>query len=191
MEGKVRNLPLLPYSTMIINSLLWSSYGLLQKDPRIWSCNGLGLFLGIGYFYTFAQYAKAATNLPGTVLQHQQLCVVSAVLTLFLWSQSAVATIGHIGLVFNILLFASPLAALRVVLETRSARSIPLPFTIACIVNCYLWFVNPDPNIYTPNGIGLLLSLIQLALKLYFGDGKMPKEDGLPLRRAVSSDSSK
>jgi solute carrier family 50 protein (sugar transporter) len=92
------------------------------------------------------------------------------------WSEYAATTIGNVAVFFCLLMFASPLSALRSVIATRSAASIPLPFTMATILNCFLWSVAglgefKDFNIYFPNLLGLTFGLIQVALKIVFGDG--------------------
>lgn len=76
---------------------------------------------------------------------------------------------------FTVLLFASPLAALKQVIESKSAASIPLPFTIASVINCFLWAVvglyeMNDVYIWLPSVLGLCCALVQLALKLIYGD---------------------
>jgi hypothetical protein len=73
-------------------------------------------------------------------------------------------------------MFASPLSALKTVLQTKSAQSIPLPFTLATVANCFLWAVAGfkdfhDFNVYFPNSVGLGLGLTQAALKVMYGNG--------------------
>jgi solute carrier family 50 protein (sugar transporter) len=183
-ERKVGSLPLLPYSTMIINSMLWFAYGLLKKEIKIYSCNGTGLILGVVYFVHYIKFSPAASStLPGSVQQHVQAILITLIFTVF--SMMTPSTdpgwlIGKVGMVFCVGLFASPLSVVRVVIVSRSAKSIPLPFTLACLVNCFLWttfgwFQANDANIYVPNFLGLCLSVIQLALKVKF-DGDLLAE---------------
>lgn len=180
-DGKVGDFPLLPYTTMIINSTMWFAYGLLREEAQIWSCNGIALVLGLYYLLNYIQFAhtaSTATTLPGTVEQHIH-AVVFTMMASVLWTilpfsrQDPAWLIGKVGMVFGVLLFASPLTVLRVVIETKSARSIPLPFTVASTINCFLWSISGlwqlgDPNIYIPNLLGLGFSLAQLALKVYY-----------------------
>ena len=75
-----------------------------------------------------------------------------------------------------IILFASPLAAVKNVIATKSADSIPLPFTIASTINCSLWslvglFLWKDFNLYFPSIMGLLCALAQLFLKGIYAGG--------------------
>lgn len=177
-DRKVGTLPLLPYSTMIINSILWFAYGLLKANATIWSCNGINLVLGIYYLVNYIEFAPTASpTLPGSIHQHIQAVLVTLVGTIVLIllpvMNDPAWLIGKVGMCIGVLLFASPLAVLRVVITTKSARSIPLPFTIASTINCLLWTVFgiwqvEDPNIYIPNALGLGFSLAQLGLKIYF-----------------------
>ena len=91
--------------------------------------------------------------------------------------------IGKEGVFFCIILFASPLAALKHVIVSKSAASIPLPFTVACLFNCVAWscvgiWLMEDFNIYFPNLMGLCCAIAQLVLKVVYGD--RPKSTDLP-----------
>lgn len=109
-----------------------------------------------------------------------------------MWMPYASQLIGNTAVVFCLLMFASPLSALKTVLRMRSARSIPLPFTLATILNCFLWSVAglgqfKDFNIYFPNLLGLAFGLVQVGLKILFDYGSNKSEiksedqiDGLP-----------
>jgi solute carrier family 50 protein (sugar transporter) len=184
-DKSVGSLPLLPYSSMLSSAFLWVVYGFLKSEPKIWIANGTGLILSIFYVVGFCRYCqKASPTLPGTVQQHLQACAatigMTALIAISLPNQTAAPVIGNAGVVLCILMFASPLAALKTVFETSSAKSIPLPFTIAAVMNCFLWSVTgiylmDDPVIYAPNLLGLSFGLVQVALKLYFGNN--PKKD--------------
>lgn len=181
---KVGSLPLLPYTTMILNSMLWFAYGLLQHEIKIWSCNGTGLVLGIYYFVYYIKYysptattSSSATHhhntLPGTIQQHVQAILGTLVFAILCIIANTAWLIGKVGMIFCVGLFASPLSVVRIVIATQSARCIPLPFTLASLINCFLWTAfgwkqANDANLYIPNFLGLLLSLTQLGLKLRF-----------------------
>ena len=181
-DKTVANLPLLPYSSMIGSAMVWTTYGILKGEARIWSANLFGLILGLYFFVSFTKHApKASPTLPGTVLQHVQGIGALTLATLLVASMSstpevATSIIGTAGVVMVFIMFASPLSVLKSVLEKKSAKSIPLPFTLASLVNCALWSIFGwygihDVNIYLPNLLGLACTLAQLALKLHFGDG--------------------
>jgi Uncharacterized conserved protein len=97
-------------------------------------------------------------------------------------THKAAELIGKVAVVLCVVLFASPLSALKSVIQTKCAKSIPLPFTLTCILNCFLWTVYGidmgDFNIYFPNLLGLLSSLAQFGLILFYGNGN---EQQLPI----------
>lgn len=121
---------------------------------------------------------KNATNLPGTFSQHVNavsFIVAFTLLAAFVLSRkAAVSLVGMEGVVFCVLLFSSPLAAMRAVIQTRSAKSIPLPFTLVSLLNCTLWsvlgiFEMNDVMVYVPNLLGFLASVAQLVLISIYG----------------------
>ena len=183
LDKSVGKLPLLPYSSMISNSFVWLMYGILWGSPSIWGTSTVGVALGACYYAVFARNCGPdATSLPGTARQHLlgTMGIVSINLCLAIIDASGVARtreiIGKEGVIICIILFASPLAALRNVIATKSAASIPLPFTLACFINCIAWFVlgwwrARDFNIYFPNILGLSCAIAQLALKGVYGNG--------------------
>mmetsp|Transcript_12289 Transcript_12289/g.13174 ORF Transcript_12289/g.13174 Transcript_12289/m.13174 type:complete len:247 (+) Transcript_12289:95-835(+) len=189
-DKSVGSLPLLPYSSMISNCILWFVYGILTQEKKVWFTNLIGLVFGLFYFSRFIKYVPPKSlTLPGTVRQHMQAClgIIAAtsiwVLICYLtvrrknqWMLYASIMVGKAAVLFCLLMFASPLSALKTVLKTRSARSIPLPFTLATILNCFFWSVAGlgefhDFNIYFPNLMGLAFGLIQVALKILFENG--------------------
>lgn len=151
----------------------------MKKDSKIWSPNLFGLICALNYFYQFKKHCKGASNLPGTASQHVNysaiIITLTALIATTLDSGLASAIIGKVGVIFCVILFASPLAALKTVIDTKSAKAIPLPFTLTCILNCFLWtvygFDMKDFNIYFPNFLGLLSSLAQFGLILFYGNG--------------------
>ena len=152
--------------------------GFLRDEPKIWTANAVGFFVGCFYFLEFVRYApKRSRSLPGSVTQHFQACflVILGTLTLGCLDPSAII-IGHLAVLFCVVMFASPLAALPTVLETQSAQAIPLAYTAAVLTNSILWTIvglldMHDVHIYFPTVLGLGLSGIQLYLKLKFGNG--------------------
>lgn len=185
-DKTVGNLPLLPYSSMVANSFVWVMYGLMKGLPSVWGSNAVGVLLGAYYFTTFIQHcAPMASNLPGTVPQHLKVSGAIILFNLCLaasGNENAVDIIGKEGVLYCIILFASPLAALKHVVATKSAASIPLPFTVACFVNCTAWsvigwYLMNDFNIWFPNLLGLSCAVAQLALKGMYGNRASAKEE--------------
>jgi solute carrier family 50 protein (sugar transporter) len=190
-DKNVGSLPLLPYSSMMANCFLWMVYGLLKQESKIWATNGIGAVFGLFYFLRFIKYAPPKSpTFPGSIGNHIAACVAvlaaSAGVTALLPVNEAASIIGNLAVLFCIAMFASPLASLKTVLRTKSAKSIPLPFTLATVVNCILWsvagiFQMKDIKVYLPNILGLTFGLAQVSLKLMYGDSRPRLEREEPL----------
>jgi solute carrier family 50 (sugar transporter) len=181
-DGKVGSYPLLPYTSMLLNTALWFAYGMLKSDRSLWITNGFAVLLSLCYWFTYIRFAHTATSistLPGTVGMHVHTVLVTVV-AIVVWATFPFVPdpsklLGFVAMMSGIVLYASPLASLRVVMEAKCARSIPLPFTVTSLISCSLWatygrFETHDLNVYIPGIIGCALSLAQLSLKIYYGD---------------------
>lgn len=172
---------------MISNSFVWVMYGILKNLPSVYMSNGVGVILGTYYFRMYVRYCTvmgAVKQIRVHVRGAACIIVGNVCLAQILEKDVAADIIGREGVFYCVVLFASPLVALKHVLETKSAASIPLPFTIACFVNCLCWsvtgwFTMKDFNIYFPNLLGLSCACAQLGLKGVYGDGR-GKGAGLP-----------
>jgi solute carrier family 50 protein (sugar transporter) len=155
-------------------------YGFLKEAPSVLYSNSVGLILALYYCFMFTKYCgPMASNLPGTVSQHikgaSAIILFNVLLAGSLQKDTSSEMIGKEGVLICIILFASPLAALKHVIMSKSAASIPLPFTVACFFNCVTWsavglWVMKDFNIYFPNLLGLSSAVAQLGLKAFYGD---------------------
>jgi solute carrier family 50 protein (sugar transporter) len=179
-EKSTQNLPLLPYSSMVCSSILWVTYGLMKQDPRIWSGNGVGLIMGLVYLATFVRNHQTSSssdaeksNLPGTVSQHVNAVGAVALMTAYLASRQLTDVVGVLAMVFCVIMFGSPLAATKLVMQTKSSAHIPWPFTMASFTSCALWSVSgifdmKDVAVIVPNVLGFALSTMQVLLKWIF-----------------------
>jgi solute carrier family 50 protein (sugar transporter) len=179
-DKTVGSLPLLPYSSMLANAFIWTVYGLMRNESKVYYANGIGVLLAVYYLFRFIKFApKASPTLPGSVQQHLQV-VSSIVMAIALTATSPLRNkskiIGLSGVVVCIGLFASPLAALKVVFDTKSAASIPLPLALGMTLNGLLWasfgaWGLHDANIAVPSALGFVSGVLQIALKLIYGNG--------------------
>lgn len=81
-------------------------------------------------------------------------------------------TLGYVGIVINIWMYASPLGTVRHVLRTRSAASLPIYLSVMMFFTTALWvaisIVDGDMLIMSLNIAGILLSVIQISLYMRF-----------------------
>ena len=161
---------------------MWFTYGILKRDPRIWSCNACSVLLGLYYSTAYASRSPSSSStLPGTLRGHFRTVAAAILLALgtatLLPPSRSLPVLGGAGVTICVGLFASPLAAMGAVIRSRSARSIPLPFALASVANCTAWLVvgwwgMADVNVWLPNGLGLAFGLVQVGLRLRYGDGR-------------------
>mmetsp|Transcript_30486 Transcript_30486/g.35027 ORF Transcript_30486/g.35027 Transcript_30486/m.35027 type:complete len:235 (+) Transcript_30486:66-770(+) len=186
----VGSLPLMPYSSMVVNSFVWVVYGIMKNEVKIWSPNAFGLLMSSYYCMQYRRFVpKKASNLPGTLSQHVRYGFLLMTLTVLMATQlsKGIATdlVGKLAVFLCVILFISPLSTLKTVIATKSAKSIPLPFTLACMMNCFLWsiagiFEMKDFNVYFPNLLGLSSAIAQFVLIMLYGDGSK-RGTALPL----------
>ena len=172
-------MPFLPYSSMVSNSFIWVVYGSLKELKSVFLANLVGFMLGTYYMLIFSRYCEPmANNLPGTIEKHWKgtsaIVLFNLMLATYLPKNKAKEIIGKVGMLSFVVLFASPLAALKQVIEAKSAASIPLPFTVASVINCFLWSIvgleMHDVYIWLPSVMGLSCAVVQLLLKMIYRD---------------------
>jgi solute carrier family 50 protein (sugar transporter) len=181
---------------MVVNAFVWMVYGLLIREKKVWLTNFIGSLMGLFYCNKFSKYCKpTAKNLPGTKGTHLfgsiLIMLLASAIGSLLPVKLAASIVGIMGVVFCIILFASPLASLKEVVATKSAKSIPLPFCLVACVNTLMWsvvglFEMKDFMIYAPNLLGLAFSLLQVALKLVYGNGPKQKLGGAGIAMSTS-----
>lgn len=177
-DHHVGKLPLLPYTIMVINGMMWATYGILLNIPAVWCPNILGMFLGFCYsavYYWFCP--RQADWLPLTRAVHMAAVVgmgfFLACAICLLERSSSMSLIGLVGSLFQTALFGGPLAAIQTVLKEGSTRSLPFGFTCASVINCSLALIYGlmlgDPMMYGAYLLGMPLAFVQLALFARFG----------------------
>jgi solute carrier family 50 protein (sugar transporter) len=168
----------LPSALMVTATTAWLGYGLSVRDPWIALTNAPGALVALAQLVVILPLMK-----PGKQLQQFQATVLGgAAFTIALWGKlifggaSAAARSKALGLYATIIciaLFASPLATIASVVREKNSESILASLTAAQVANCVLWttygvLAARDPFVWGPNGVGLVLGLIQLALKVCF-----------------------
>ncbi|KAL4106803.1 hypothetical protein PRIC1_004843 [Phytophthora ramorum] len=81
-------------------------------------------------------------------------------------------TLGYVGLVINLWMYASPLGTIRHVIKTKSAASLPINISVMMLFNTVFWvalaIVDNDLIIMSLNITGILLSITQIAVYMRF-----------------------
>lgn len=184
---------------MVWSCNAWMLYGFTVPNPFIVASNFAGAVASMGFVVVLLPLIpreRAADR-----LQVQVVMVVGALISYTLWSvlifseqhyEQRKFVVGLYGSMLCVILFASPLSTAYEVISTANAASIYAPLTATQVTNCLSWtiygLVIGDIWVWGPNGMGLALGLMQLALKLIY-PSKEKKDDETKALRPRSKES--
>lgn len=162
----------LPFFTLLFSASLWLLYGALRVEPTILLPNFSGVIAGGWFVLTFwantgrddkqrfllVLYLKAGAFIFAALLS---ICVCCPF-------DFAELVVGLAASIVNVISYASPLAALRVVLKERSTALMPAEVSIGNFVCSALWlaygWIAEDVFIIVPNFLGFGVGAAQLLL---------------------------
>ncbi|KAG2502021.1 hypothetical protein HYH03_000515 [Edaphochlamys debaryana] len=175
-EKNLGELNPLPFGVTIANCVAWLCYGLLKHDPFVTTPNTPGVLIGV--FMTTTAYGLAEEavrqRLRFVVCLTAGVMPVLGVFTAFFAENLAQqqAIWGLAGNTIALIYYAAPLTTMWDVIRTRNSSSILVPLTVMNTLNAALWTTYGiavlDVYIWLPNGIGLALSVLQIALRVVF-----------------------
>merc|ERR1711933_658577 len=95
--------------------------------------------------------------------------IILAITVLFLHgTKDRSMLIGLVCIVFNVLMYTSPLTVMKQVITTKSVKYMPFTLSLANFANGCVWFTYSllkfDIYILVPNGLGVLSAIVQLGL---------------------------
>ncbi|KAL7098567.1 hypothetical protein ABFS83_09G023100 [Erythranthe nasuta] len=164
-----------PYIATVLNCAMWVFYGMPFVHPDsllVATINGVGFFIEIAYltiFFTFSDWPKRRKILIALFIETIFFCVVVAITMVFLHgTKTRSLFIGILCIIFNILMYASPLTVMKRVIKTKSVKFMPFYLSLANLLNGAVWSVYAsvklDLNVLIPNGLGTLSGLVQVVL---------------------------
>jgi len=173
--------PILPYLSMMVQSVLWLSYGVLLHDKTIMTPNLVGTILGTLYVIAFVQLQETGGATGQAIEKQVSLAIVIVgVMTATVFSAELDTARDLLGLVAasgSVFFAFSPLAALATVLRTKSTTTMPLKTSLILFTNSTLWFmygtlVAPNPAVAIPNGLGTIGGVLQLCVHAAFWNSR-------------------
>ncbi|KAL4651319.1 hypothetical protein ACB092_01G151600 [Castanea dentata] len=168
-----------PYLATLVNCMVWALYGLPMVHPDsflVLTINGAGTGIEIVYIIIFLIYTERQKR-PRVLLVLLIEAIFITVLTVLVLTVARTLKersmiVGIICIMFNIMMYASPLAVMKLVLATKSVEYMPFFLSLACFANGVIWvayaLIRFDPFIVVPNGIGTLFGMAQLILYASF-----------------------
>ncbi|MCL7029993.1 hypothetical protein MKW94_008330 [Papaver nudicaule] len=134
----------LPYICTLLNSLLWTYYGITKPGAYlVATVNGFGVVVMIIYIILFLTYAprKLKCKTAKLVVGLDIIAFAAAVsVTYFaLDGDARIYAIGFLGAGLNIVMYGSPLAAMRTVVTTQSVEYMPFFLSFFLFLNGGVW----------------------------------------------------
>ncbi|XVF12105.1 hypothetical protein REPUB_Repub08aG0085400 [Reevesia pubescens] len=183
-----------PYVATVLNCMVWVFYGLPIVHPDstlIITINGIGLVIELIYVTIFFIYSPGHKRRRISIYLIIEVIFMAIVvfITLFFFhtTKRRSMVVGILAVVFNILMYTSPLTVMRMVIKTRSVKYMPFTLSLFNLLNGIIWVIYAslkfDPYVLIPNGLGSLSGMVQLALYIKFNkttqwddDDKLPQQ---------------
>ncbi|XP_031739720.1 bidirectional sugar transporter SWEET7 isoform X1 [Cucumis sativus] len=220
-RGSVEQYSPIPYLATLVNCLVWVLYGLPVVHPGsilVITINAAGTLIELVYiilFFVFSDRKKRMKVLLVLLIELVFITVLTLlVLFIFHTHSKRSMVVGTICILFNIGMYASPLAVMnlllfsllilvsfmwfpinqeKLVIKTKSVEYMPLSLSVASFANGVAWTIYAllplDPYILIPNGLGTLFGLAQLILYAsFYKSTKLQKEEREGKGQVVLSD---
>ncbi|KAJ3691819.1 hypothetical protein LUZ61_000090 [Rhynchospora tenuis] len=171
-----------PYVVTLLNSSFWVYYGLTKPDAfLVATVNGVGVVLEAIYVFLFLLYANPSQRMKAALLVGGLDVGAFGAVFLVTWfgihdESARIGVIGTIGAFLNILMYGSPLAAVKTVINTKSVEFMPFFLSLFLFLNGGVWtayaILAKDVFLGIPNGMGFFLGLIQLVIYMIYMNSK-------------------
>ncbi|XP_052116994.1 bidirectional sugar transporter SWEET17 [Arachis duranensis] len=134
----------MPYICTLLNSSLWTYYGIIKEgEYLVATVNGFGVFVQIIYILLFLLYAPKTIKIKSAIMAGILDVGVlgAAILTseIALKGEARTNAVGVMGAGLNILMYASPLAAMKTVVTTKSVEYMPFFLSFFFFLNGGVW----------------------------------------------------
>ncbi|EFC48234.1 predicted protein, partial [Naegleria gruberi] len=164
------NITPFPYLAMCISALLWVTYGVIIEDMILVITNMVGFIAACYYNWLYYRITDKKEEFISKCSIGLVIYILSLSFVLFIApSHKVVSYLGAISAIGSVIMFGSPLVTIKQVLEKQNSESIQLLLAAASAGCSFTWllygYLISNSAIYIPNGIGLFLACIQLALK--------------------------
>ncbi|XP_058224062.1 bidirectional sugar transporter SWEET17-like [Rhododendron vialii] len=162
-----------PYISTLLSSTLWTYYGITKPGSYlVATVNGFGAVVQVIYLSLFLAFAppriKAKTAILAGILD-VGFAVAAILVTHFAApGDLRIDVIGFLCASLNIVMYGSPLAAMKTVVTTKSVEYMPFFLSLFMFLNGGIWtfyaVLVQDWFLGVPNAAGFLFGTIQLVL---------------------------
>ncbi|KAK7809439.1 bidirectional sugar transporter sweet17 [Quercus suber] len=145
-DGSTEEFESLPYICTLLNSALWTYYGIIKPGALlVATINGFGVLVETIFVTLFLIYAparsRAKTAILVGILDVGFLAAAVLVTQLALHGETRIDAIGFLCAGLNIIMYGSPLAAMRTVVTTKSVEYMPFFLSFFLFLNGGTWTI--------------------------------------------------
>ncbi|XP_043721969.1 bidirectional sugar transporter SWEET17-like [Telopea speciosissima] len=178
----------LPYICTLLNTALWTYYGIIKPGSYlVATVNGFGVLVEAIYVVLFLIFApaelKAKTVILLVILDVGFLAAVILATHFSMHGDLRIDVLGFICAGLNIVMYGSPLVAMKTVVTTKSVEYMPFFLSFFLFLNGGIWafyaLLVGDYFLGVPNGTGFLLGTAQLVLYAIYRNPKASKKKRL------------
>ncbi|KAL2231250.1 UNVERIFIED_CONTAM: Bidirectional sugar transporter SWEET17, partial [Sesamum indicum] len=189
-SGSTEEFDSLPYICTLLSSSLWTYYGIIKPGSYlVATINGFGVVVEIIYVALFLLFAppwnKRRTAILLGVVDIGFFAAALSVTYLLLHGDMRINAIGFMCSGLNIIMYASPLAAMKTVVTTKSVEYMPFLLSFFLFLNGGVWtfyaVLVKDWFLGVPNGTGFVLGTLQLVLYAIYTNSRPQKHS--PVQR--------
>ncbi|KAJ0093830.1 hypothetical protein Patl1_25034 [Pistacia atlantica] len=185
------NFESLPYICTLLNASLWTYYGITKPgEYLVATINGFGILVEAIYVTLFLIYAPSKQIRVRTynincktaalvILDVGFLATAILFTRLALQGELRIDALGFICAGINVIMYASPLSAMKTVVTTKSVEYMPFFLSFFLFLNGGIWafyaLLLDDIFLGVPSGAGFVLGTAQLVLYAIYRNAKPSK----------------
>ncbi|XP_031277186.1 bidirectional sugar transporter SWEET17-like [Pistacia vera] len=175
----------LPYICTLLNASLWTYYGITKPgEYLVATINGFGILVEAIYVTLFLIYApskqiRCKTAALVGILDVGFLATAILFTRLAFQGELRIDALGFICAGVNVIMYASPLSAMKTVVTTKSVEYMPFFLSFFLFLNGGIWafyaLLLGDIFLGVPSGAGFVLGTAQLVLYAIYRNSKPSK----------------
>eukprot|EP01080_Neovahlkampfia_damariscottae_P010482 gene10482-3004_t len=128
-----------PYLSMVLNCILWSTYGIFLSNLSIIIPNLFGFCCGAYYIWLCYDLVEEKDLLIRNSFISLLIYIFAVGISLFMNRENPTLILGLICCTASVLLFGSPLIVIRKVINEKNSESIPGPLCFMNTVSSFTW----------------------------------------------------
>ncbi|CAN8270177.1 unnamed protein product [Cochlearia groenlandica] len=177
----------LPYIYGLLNCLICLWYGtpfISHSNVMLMTVNSVGATFQLCYILLFIMHTDKKTKMRMLGLLIVVFVVVGVIVAGSLQIPNKLSRwyfVGFLSCGSLVSMFASPLFVINLVIQTKSVEFMPFYLSLSTFLMSasFLFYgvFNNDAFVYTPNGIGTVLGIVQLTLYCYYHKSSIEEKE--------------